>query len=115
MGLASQVKQLDVKLAVANGESQDVGPGDLDRALVVVSGTFVATVRIDVSVDGTNFAPALLPDGTTALPTFTAPGSKMIGGDAVKVRVATTVYTSGTPAVSIMRRPALKRADHAVA
>jgi hypothetical protein len=78
---------LDVKTAVAVGDPKIVR--DLQEKYVHLSGTFSATVSIEVSLDGINYfavATGLTAAGMTSIP---HPASHM--------RINTTVYASGTP------------------
>ena len=75
--------------AVSLGQTQD-----LNLSTVYVYGTFVGTVSIEVSPDGTNYTIATTPAGAPI--TATAPGTYVIAGDATHVRSNCTAYTSGT-------------------
>jgi hypothetical protein len=72
----------------ATGSSSAVDVSECTDITVTLFGTFVATVFVDVSMDGTNFAP---------WGSLTAPGAytKIPACKAFKMR--TSAYTSGTP------------------
>lgn len=83
------------------GLNSGVGTGQLNQNLVagrnfhtvIVSGTFTATLQVNVSIDNVNWAPAVA--------SITAPGIYTFYGSVQFVRVDTTAYTSGTPTVTI--------------
>lgn len=74
--------------AVSAGDPVDVA--ELEEIGVLVGGTFVGTVSIEVSFDGATFVPH--PDFTGK----TAPFSGKIGFPVKQVRANCTAYTSGT-------------------
>ena len=77
------------------GASLPVPDGDLDYSSLFILGTFVGTVSIEVSPDGSNFVTAKDAYGV-ALIGITAPGVYHLWGKARKVRRNVTAYTSGT-------------------
>lgn len=65
---------------------------------LVLSGTFVATVHFEASVDGTNFYPLVPingPNGVGTSPDLTSPGFYMFRGLFTTARINITSYTSG--------------------
>lgn len=79
--------------AVANGAGRDVGAYDsgTQGPGILVSGTFVATIQIQVSMDGTNWAPF----GAA----LTAPGTVKIDIPVKQVRAICSAFTSGSAQV----------------
>lgn len=73
---------------------------DLSRATVSIYGTFVGTMTLQVSHDGTNWVAARNRAGTAI--SSTTPTSFGFAGDASFVRGNCTVYTSGTISVRVM-------------
>jgi len=73
--------------AIAVGTGKDISDGE--TADVWVSGTFVGTVLVQASPDGTNWV-------TVANGSLTAPGVVPIPTSAKQVRINCTAYTSGT-------------------
>ena len=73
----------------------------LEEAAVIVAGTFVATVQVQVSSDNINWA-----NFGAAL---TATGYVKIDIAAEYVRAIATVYTSGTAKVSLVGRDSDRR------
>jgi hypothetical protein len=115
MGLANQVVQLAVPASVAAGAAQAVGPFTLHGGMLVVSGTFVATMQIQVSVDGgvtsanaRAFSGALVGNITTI-------DSAVLAGDATHVRMNCSAYTSGQPIATLMFPQIPARADKRLA
>lgn len=92
MSALSQV--LAVPASVAIGAAVTVT--NLRDLAVQLHGTFSATVTIEVSLDGTNFAAA--PGGAD----LTAPTVVSLPFLAVAVRANTTVFASGTPAGTVL-------------
>lgn len=78
---------LGAHVATGASTAQSLGV-QMSAGLATVSGTFVGTVQIEISVDGTNFAIT----GSA----LTAPGSVAIPQAARKVRSNCTAWTSGT-------------------
>ena len=70
------------------GQNAGVHVGDLETADVWVVGTFVGTLQVQVSPDGTNW----VNEGSA----LTAPGKISIPKAAKQVRGDCTAYTSGT-------------------
>lgn len=81
--------------AIANGTGVDVS--HLETVGVSISGTFVATIKIQVSYDGTNWAD--VPASDSVGPSFTAPGSYRFQIPAKQVRAICSAFTSGTAVV----------------
>jgi hypothetical protein len=111
MGLANQVVQLAVPASVAAGAAVAVGPFTLHGAMLVVSGTFVATMQIQVSVDGGVTFTAARAFSGALVGNITAVDSAVIAGDATHVRMNTSAYTSGQPIAYLMFPPIAARAD----
>jgi len=89
---------LAVPEAVAEGASQDIS--EYETFTIYVSGTFVATIDLEVSPD-----PRDIEDASSewiAVETGLAPGQFVVPDHAMKVRANTTAYTSGTPIVKIV-------------
>lgn len=81
---------LDVKKAVANGDAFPTA--DLTEKWVHITGTFVATLDIEGSMDGTNWI---------AFATEAAPALVEIPATFKKMRISTTAYVSGTPLAAL--------------
>lgn len=62
--------------------------GDAEKCHVYIYGTFVGTVVVEASADGTNYAPVAAG--------LTAPGIVEVPATAKKVRTNCTAFTSGT-------------------
>jgi hypothetical protein len=92
--VSAESVSLPVPLSVATGADQSVA--GLREKAVQVTGTFSATLSIEISLDGTNFAPIA---ATTDL---TAPALISIPFLAQAMRVDTTVYASGTPLCTVL-------------
>jgi len=86
--MAFSVTNLNVPASVANSDVITKSPSD--ALSVYVTGTFVATLQLQVSLDGVNW----LDDGAS----ITTPGVLTASVNAPQARVAVTSYTSGTPA-----------------
>jgi hypothetical protein len=87
---------LDVEASVAIGDAYDLEDGE--QAVINLSGTFSATIQVQVSLsaagdDWFNWSMALSAVGTVIIPR----------GIARRVRMNTTVYSSGTPVATIAR------------
>lgn len=78
--------------AVATGTPVEVSSYDIPQG-ILVSGTFVATLKIEVSYDGTNWAQF----GADV----TAPGTVKIDIPVKQVRARVSAYTSGTVVVGL--------------
>jgi hypothetical protein len=76
-----------VPTSVAVGATVTIG-GAQDHLGVTLGGTFVATVAIEVSMDGANWAPVA---------SLTAPGTVNIPFAVRAIRANTTAFTNGTP------------------
>lgn len=74
--------------AQENGAAVDVS--HLEEIAVLAGGTFVGTVELQVSFDGTTFVPHPTLTGKTA------PFSGAVGFRCKQIRMVTTAYTSGT-------------------
>lgn len=74
----------------ATGAGSAAECAHLEDVAVSVSGTFSATVDVEVSFDGTSFAPHPSLNGQTA------PFAGTIGFPCKQVRLNVTAYTSGT-------------------
>lgn len=85
--MAFAVSDLAVPTSVAAGPAVALRPDE--SATVYLTGTFTATVQMQVSLDGTNW----LNDGSA----LTAAGTLLISKAANYVRANVTAYTSGTP------------------
>lgn len=82
---------LEAKTSVAVGASKTVQ--DLREKYVHISGTFVATMNIEVSLDGgVNFI---------SVATVSAVGLTAIPHPATHMRINTTAFTSGVPGAVI--------------
>lgn len=90
MGIG-RFQTLAVQLAVAAGAPFDVSR--LGALTLQTTGTFVATMQLQVSHDGTNFE--------TLGADITAPEVREIAGTWRSVRINTSVFTSGTPVVTL--------------
>lgn len=90
--MITKVRKVAVPGSVAAGAACDVS--DLERKCVYVSGTFTATVQIQLSADGTNW----VNEGTA----LTTAGNLEITKPARYIRANTTAYTSGTPAALVV-------------
>lgn len=87
---------LDIETSVAIGDALDLEDGE--QAIITVSGTFTATVQIEISLseagdDWFAWGQALTAAGIVILPR----------GIARRVRANTTAYTSGTPLGTLVR------------
>jgi hypothetical protein len=115
MGLSNQVKQLPVPASVAAGAAVEVGPFSLHGAMLVVNGTFSATMQVQVSVDGgVNFANARAFSGAL-VGNITTIDSAVLAGDATHVRMNTSIYASGQPIATLMFPQIPARADRRMA
>lgn len=90
--MITRVRSVAVAKSVTAGASCDVS--DLDRKCVYVSGTFTATVQIQLSADGSNW----VNEGTA----LSAAGTLEITKPARYLRANTAAYTSGTPVAQIV-------------
>jgi hypothetical protein len=90
--MITRARTIAVPRSVTAGVACDAS--DMDRKCVYVSGSFTATVQIQLSADGTNWF-----DEGTAL---TAAGSLEITKPARYIRANTTAYTSGTPLATVV-------------
>lgn len=101
-------RAVEAKASVAAGEKVLVA--DLKSCVVQVTGTFTATLKLEGSMDGTNFQQI----GSD----ITAAGLTAISPVYNYIRLNTTAYTSGTPAASVAGKsdaPAVCRAMEAPA
>lgn len=73
--------------SVSTGAAKPTGPST--SATVYVNGTFVGTLIVEISADGTNFSPA---PGSSS---FTAPGTLALPADVPFVRGRCSAFTSG--------------------
>ncbi len=73
-----------------------------DGACVVITGTFDATVIVEISIDDTNYVAAL--DNTGAAISFTAPAMAIIPVDVSAIRGNCTVFSSGTATLKLLPR-----------
>jgi hypothetical protein len=78
---------LDIPASTAQGAAQTVG--EWSSFTLFVTGTFVASIQLQISADGTNWA-----DEGAAI---TAPGNVQITKECMFIR-ANVTHTSGTPA-----------------
>jgi hypothetical protein len=85
-----ETKALNVPASVAAGTAQS-NLDSHEHLSVIVRGTFSATISVEISHDGTNFAP---------IGSVTAPGVVNIPMAVRAIRCNTTAFTSGTPAAS---------------
>ncbi|MEE9395181.1 MAG: hypothetical protein V3W41_22040 [Planctomycetota bacterium] len=92
--MSSESVTVPVPVSVATGAAAVVT--NLREKAVQLSGTFSATITIEVSLDGTNFS------ALTGAVDLTAPAVVAIPFLAVSVRADTTVYASGTPAAAVI-------------
>ena len=79
--------QLEVKQAVDVGRAENVFR--FRDKTVQVHGTFVATLQLEASIDGSEYFPV----GAA----MTAPGAVLVPETVEFLRVRTTAYTSGEP------------------
>jgi hypothetical protein len=75
---------------------------------VQLTGTFVGDLQVQLTLNGTTFAPLVVRASSTGSPvtTLTAPG--IFAGDvigALNVRVTATAWTSGTATVTLVGLP----------
>lgn len=89
--MTPQVLDIEAKASVAIGAATMVA--HLTNKTVWVSGTFVATIKLQGSLDGTNWI-----DLQAALATATA---YQVEETLQYLRTETTGYTSGTPVVKV--------------
>lgn len=89
-------KTIAVPASVAAGAAQDFGDYD-DNVRLSLSGTFVATVQWQESIDGTNWVNI----GAAQ----TAVGVVVVTKRTRYIRANTTAYTSGTPVGTVFGRP----------
>lgn len=87
MGVRPERIDLEPPASVAVGPAKFVGR--LTDKNLQVGGTFVATLQLEGTIDGTNFE-----DVGAAI---TAPGIVVVSGYFDKLRINTTVFTSGVP------------------
>lgn len=80
--------------AVSTGSAVDVS--DSEEYAVAVSGTFVATIQVEVSHDGTNWAKF----GADV----TAPGTVKVDIPVKMIRAKCSAFTSGTAQVNLGAR-----------
>jgi hypothetical protein len=75
-------------------------------AVVAISGTFVASVQVQITLDGTTAIPASA-DGSGSPVNLTAPGAVVVDipTSGLGVRVQATAYTSGTVTYSMAWGP----------
>lgn len=86
----SKFSGLDLGSLVAVSTGTAVETAQFEKLVAAVSGTFVGTVIIESSPDGTNFAAA---PGSSS---FTAPGSIEITVPCKQLRARCSAFTSGT-------------------
>ncbi len=79
--------ELEVKQSVDAGRAENVFR--FRDKTVQVHGTFVATVQLEASIDGSDYFPV----GAA----LTAPGAVLVPQTVEFLRVRTTAYTSGEP------------------
>lgn len=90
--MITKVRKVAVPASVTAGAMCDVS--DLERKCVYLTGTFVATVQIEISSDGTNW----VNEGAA----LTTAGTLEITKPARYLRANTTAFTSGTPAAQVV-------------
>ena len=94
----------------ANGQSVALPLGGQGGCVVQLTGTFVATVQLEGSADGTNYQNLTgLPigAGTTPINTMTVPGITSLSCSGLThVRARVTAFTSGTIVVTLRAAPA---------
>lgn len=78
----------DLEDITAAGPNTDIDVSDYPRTAVQIYGTFVATVAVEISLDGSTFAPF----GAA----LTAPGIVEVPIAARRLRLNATAFTSGT-------------------
>jgi hypothetical protein len=83
-------------IPTAVGFSGGVDVSVIDFKTVYIFGTFVATLQVQISPDGTNWFNAGSP--------FTASGYMDLNSITKKIRISVTAYTSGTPSYTVMGR-----------
>lgn len=82
-----ELKALNVLASVGDGEPKEVK--GFREITVQVMGTFVATLEIQISLDGARYH--------SIHTGITAPGVYSVDHACKKLRVKTTAFTSGTP------------------
>lgn len=82
---------LDVNASVAAGDAQEVA-GLYDK-WVHITGSFTATLDVEVSADGANW---------DAIATVSAAATIEVAPNTKYLRINTTAYTSGTPAAILI-------------
>jgi hypothetical protein len=98
--------------AIATGDAIQLSPGEtLDGAVVVITGTFVLTTKLEVSMDGVNWVDLRGNDyshGTNPLIVVevvttggSAVGTFIAWGDWKYIRANTTAWTSGQAVFTI--------------
>lgn len=92
--MSAEVVTIPVPASVAIGAAQSVA--GLREKAVQLSGTFSATISIEVSLNGTDFEPI------TETTDLTAPAVIPLPFLAQSVRANTTVYASGAPACVVL-------------
>jgi hypothetical protein len=85
-------KTLAVPALVAAGAAQDISQIFEFDGWVTVTGTFVATLQVQLSNDGVTWAQ----DGAN----ISAPIVQKVSGRAKFIRINTSAFTSGVPAAS---------------
>lgn len=90
--MITRVRKVAVPASVTAGAACDVS--DLERKCVYLTGTFTATVQIQISADNTNW----VNEGAA----LTTAGTLEITKPARYLRANTTAYTSGTPAAVLV-------------
>ncbi len=78
---------LEVKQAVEAGRAENVFR--FRDKTVQIHGTFVSTLQVEASIDGSEYFPVGTP--------YSAPGALMVQETVEFLRVRTTAYTSGEP------------------
>lgn len=90
MRFESETMKLPSPIGVGVGQSHVVDR--MSDHTFQVAGTFVATLDVEASDDGINWAPVVVG--------ITSPGISFFGGTVRLLRVAVRAYTSGSPAVT---------------
>lgn len=88
--MGGKYENFDLGDLTATGAGSAVETAHLEDVGVMVGGTFVGTVDVEVSFDGSTFAPHPTLNGQTA------PFAGTIGFPCKQVRLNVTAYTSGT-------------------
>lgn len=111
MGQIRQAISVPVPLSVAAGAAVEIGNRNLNLASLVLAGTFTATYRLQVSIDGgVNFLDWMDSRGLL-IGNITATTIALLGGDGTHVRLNCTAFTGGSAVCGIFFPAHYRRAD----